>query len=61
MYGKKLRKNPSKPMAAKPNPKMLGTGAAAKAGKTVQDAQKKKQNRLKSVMQGLRRGREYSR
>lgn len=41
----------------KPNPKMLGTGAAAQAGKTILDAQRRKKNRLKSVMQGLRSGR----
>ena len=45
----------------KPKPEMLGTGAAAKAGKEVKKTQKKKQDRLKSVMHGLRRGREYSR
>ena len=42
----------------KPHPSMLGTGAASKAATSVKKSQEKKKNRLDSVMQGLRRGRQ---
>jgi hypothetical protein len=41
----------------KADPKMLGTGAAANAGKAIKQRQKKTKTTLQSVMHGLRSGR----